>query len=276
MVCLLFFCLMIGVWYFRPARTNLEIDFLAVGQGDAILIKTLAGQNILIDGGPDKTVLRKLSENLPWWDRQIDLMILTHPHDDHVIGLNAVLGRYRVRQAVYTGLKYESPAYQAWLDSVKQKNISLVIIDQPQKIMLGKNIFLDILFPRTHLAGQSLANANNSSIVMKLVDGNNEILLSGDAETPVWDELLKAKTDLQADLLKISHHGSDNGTNEQFLAAVGAKQAVIQVGQKNDFGHPSLRTLNKLKRAGMQIFRTDEVGTIIFTSDGTGLWPLQK
>jgi len=269
---LLFFCFLVAVWRSGPNRKNLEVDFLDVGQGDSSLIKTTTGLNILIDGGPDKTVLRRLAENLPWWDRQIDLMVLTHPHDDHVVGLIDILKNYKVKKILYNGLKYDSPNYQTWLDLIKQKNIPLEIVDRPQIITLAKNCQLGIIYPIHSLAGLSMVNANNSSIEAKLIYGQDKLLFTGDAEIPVEEELIKNKIDLSADLIKIPHHGSDNGTSNDLLKAVGAKIGVIEVGKNNSFGHPSLRTINKLMRADFKIYRTDQAGTIKFFSDGQKLW----
>ncbi len=112
-------------WFYYYPNKNLEVDFLDVGQGDAILIKTPAGQNILIDGGPDKSVVKQLGKNLSFWDKQIDMVILTHGHDDHVTGLVDVLKRYRVKQILYTGAVHTGPNYLKWLDLVNEKKIKI-------------------------------------------------------------------------------------------------------------------------------------------------------
>src|SRR3989339_727583 len=202
-----------GVFYFAFNRaladsSSLEVSFLNVGQGDAILIETPEGQNILIDGGPDKKVIDCLSEEFPFWDRTIDLMILTHPHDDHVRGLIDVLQRYNVKKVLYTGAEDGAAAYNAWKNLIKELAIPLVIIDRPQIVNLGKNCFLDIL--------------------------------------------------------KIGHHGSNNASSEYFLQIISPKEAVIQVGAENDFGHPTLRILRRLEKMNISIFRNDKDGTVRF------------
>jgi len=174
---------------YNPPK-DLEVDFFDVGQGDAILIKSPFGQNILIDGGPDSKVIDELGKNLPFWDRRIDLMVLTHPHDDHVTGLIEVIKRYRVKKILYTGVVHDAPNYLAWLEEIRERKIPLVIIDRPQKIVLGENCYLDIISPTKSLLGHEVDNLNNSSIAAKLVFGQTKFLLMGDAEVEIEKELL--------------------------------------------------------------------------------------
>lgn len=255
-------------WLTYNSPKNLEVDFLDVGQGDAILIKTPAGQNILIDGGPDKTVVKRLGENLPWWDKRIDLMILTHPHDDHVTGLVEVLKRYRVKRILYTGATHNAPNYLAWLKTVRDKKVPLTIIDKEQTIALGEEVKLKILYPNQSLLNKTLSDLNDSSIVMQLIYDRNKFLLTGDAGLEVEKILLASGADLSADVLKVGHHGSQYSTSQEFLEKVKPRVAVILVGKDNDFGHPNLRIIKRLERIGARIFRTDEEGTIRVESDG--------
>jgi competence protein ComEC len=255
-------------WLFYHPGADLEVDFLDVGQGDATLIKTPYGQNILIDGGPDNSVISRLSENLPWWDRRIDLMILTHPHDDHVAGLIDVIKRYNVKKILYTGVIHSAPNYLAWLELIKENKVPLIIIDRPQTIKLGDDCELRVIYPRTSLLGREVNNLNNSSLVIKLIYGRTGFLLTGDIETEVEQELAESGVDLSADVLKVSHHGSDASNSQEFLEKVKAKIAVIQVGKNNDFGHPSLRVVKRLERIGARVFRADLDGTVKLSSDG--------
>jgi len=255
-------------WLFYSAAKNLEVDFLDVGQGDAILIKAPGGQNILIDGGPDKVILKRLAENLAWWDKTIDLMILTHPHDDHVAGLIEVLKRYQVEKILYTGVTHNAPNYLAWLKLVRKKKIQMLIIDKPQIIKLGAESQLEILYPDQSLLAKAVSDLNQSSIVMMLAYGKNKFLLTGDAGEEVERKLIDSGTNLSAEVLKVGHHGSQSSTSEEFLNQVKPNLAVISVGKDNDFGHPSLRTVKRLERAGAEIYRTDEKGTVRIESDG--------
>lgn len=250
---------------------DLEIDYLDVGQGDAALIKTPYGQNILVDGGPNSTVLRRLGENLPWWDRTIDLMILTHPHDDHVGGLVDVAKRYKIKKVLYTGVLHTAPAFLEWLQILRDKKIPVTIIDREQTIGLGENLKIEIFYPQKSLAGTTVPELNDSSIVLQLIYGDNKFLFPADISTNVEKELLDKGEVVASDVLKVSHHGSEYATSDESLELVKPEYAVISVGKNNLFGHPNQRTLNKLERAGIKIYRTDELGTIKLKSDGKNI-----
>ena len=250
---------------------ELKVNFLDVGQGDSILIKAPTGQNILVDGGPDDTVLKRLGKEMPLWDKKIDLMILTHPHADHITGLIDVIKNYQVEKILYTGALHTTPNYIEWLKLIKEKKIPLTIIDRPQTIKLGENCEIQIIYPFKSLAGQSVANLNNSSIVFKLIYGQTTFLFMGDAEKEVEEELLASGVPLGADVLKVGHHGSSDATSEEFLKIVSPRFAVIEVGRGNDFGHPSGRVIKRLERFGAKILRTDLEGTIRLLSDGENI-----
>lgn len=259
-------------WLTYSTGSELEVDFLDIGQGDAILIKAPFGQNILIDGGPDNTVIKRLGENLAWWDKKIDLIILTHPHDDHVTGLIEVIKRYKVKKILYTGVVHTSPNYIAWLELVRGRQIPLTIIDKPQTIILGEHCVLDILYPTKSLLGQTVNNLNNSSIIVQLIYEETKFLLTGDAEIEVEQELVESNIDLTAQVLKAGHHGSDTSSSIEFLQAVKPAIVVIQVGIDNDFGHPSRRVIKRLERIGAQVLRNDLDGTVKLVSDGKNIW----
>lgn len=256
-------------WLTYASGRELEADFLAVGQGDAILIKTPNGQNVLIDGGPDQQIMGQLSKNLPWWDRKIDLMILTHPHDDHVTGLIRVVKNYKVAKVIYSGVAHSSPNFLAWLELIKEKKIPLLLMDHRQTVDLGVGTELELLYPAARIAGRRMDNLNNSSIVARLARGKTSMLFMGDAEKEVEAELLSSGSIQSADLLKLGHHGSDTSSSEEFLRAVDPDIAIIEVGRDNSFGHPSRRVLKRLDRLGAEIKRTDENGTIKAVSDGS-------
>lgn len=251
---------------------QLQVSILDVGQGDAILIQTPFGQNVLIDGGPDDKVSYGLSQNLAWWDRTIDLMILTHPHDDHVNGEIDILKRYKVKKIIYTGAVASTPNYLTWLKLIKSQKIPMTVIDQPRKIVLGEDCYLDILYPIDGMLNKENSNLNNSSIVAKLVYKNVKFLLTGDIEKIVEEKLLISNADISAHIVKIAHHGSDTSSIEEFLKKVNPEIAVISVGKDNKFGHPNGRTLNRLERLGIKTFRTDSDGGIHFTSDGEKIY----
>jgi len=272
---LIFILLLVVCWRFLAAGNylskegpKLEVYFFDVGQGDAALFRTPYGQNVLIDGGPDRTILKRLAEVLPFWDRKIDLMILTHPHDDHVAGLVPVMENYPVEKIAYTGAVGDSPNYLAWLEKAEEKEIPVAIIDRPQSVVFGPDCRFEFLYPLEDFSGRGFENLNDSSIVGRLACENGNFLFAGDIEAAGEAEILAAGLKPDADVLKVGHHGSDTSTSEDFLAAVSPVFAVISVGADNSFGHPSLRVLSRLKLAGSSVLRTDLDGTIGFVSDG--------
>lgn len=249
----------------------MEIDYLDVGQGDAILIKTPYEQNILIDGGPDNKVLGELGRHLSFFDKNIDLVILTHPHTDHVVGLVEILRRYKVKKVLLAEVKNNSPPYLAFLEEIKKQNIEQEKITGPQDIVLGQDLNLKILYPFNDISQKNFEDLNDSSILAKLIYKNNSFLFTGDAGEAVEKDLLDNKIDITADVLKVGHHGSKYATSQEFLDIVKPEYAVIEVGKDNDFGHPHLRVLDRLTQNNIKIFRTDYLGTIILISDGINI-----
>ncbi len=271
-VLLLVVCLTVLGFLLFPkaaAKENLEVVFLDVGQGDAIFIKTPSGKDVLIDGGPDSSVIEALGRHMPFYDRHIDTMILTHPHSDHVAGLVEVLKRFEVGEIWYTGAVHTSPDYMAWLREVENEEAVLKIIEQPEIFDIGENVSLQILYPQESFSGKIIEELNNSSIVAKLSYGKIDFLLTGDAESEVEEKLIASGEDLSAEILKVGHHGSLSSTGQEFLNFVDPQFAVIQVGEDNAFGHPAYRTIRNLEKAGIKIFRTDWYGDIVLSTDGT-------
>jgi competence protein ComEC len=259
-------------WQSQKEKGKMVVNYFDVGQGDSIFIKTPNNQKILIDGGPDNTVLAKLGKSLPFYDKKIDLVILTHPHADHLVGLIEVLKRYKVKKILSTGVLHTTPEYTAWLEEIKRQKILLEIAVAGQVFNFGSETKLEILYPFESLGGQSVDDLNDTSIVSKLTFKNNTFLFMGDAETEVEEKLIASGADLRADILKIGHHGSKNATTEEFLNKVNPKSAVISVGASNKFGHPSGLVINRLKRKEINISRTDIEGDIRLLSDGKNIF----
>lgn len=250
----------------------LQVHFLDVGQGDSIYIRTPDEIDILIDGGPDKNVLSELGKVMPFWDREIDVMILTHPHSDHVAGLVEVLRRFDVKQIYYTGVLHTAPDYIAWLEEIKTQGLDLKIVKEQFTLDLGEDFDLEFLWPLENFTNKKVDNLNNTSIVNLLKYKDTRMLFTGDAEIEVEEALLEEEIDLSADLLKAGHHGSTTASSEEFLEAVKPTQVVIQCGQDNSFGHPHLRIIKRLQRLGIDIFRTDNDGAVTIYSDGSTLF----
>ena len=250
--------------FFAKADTGLlEVDFIDVGQGDASLIRTPDKQEILIDGGESEKILEELSKIISPFDKYIDLLILTHPHSDHVGGLNFILDEYEVGQVLYTGAIHNSPEYISFLEKIKEKEIVLEIVDHPQKIILGDDLFLEIVYP--------FSKENNTSIVAKLAYKDTTFLFTGDIEEEIEEAILENYSNLDVDVLKVPHHGSDTSNTVEFLDAVQADYAVISVGANNYFGHPKNIVISRLERGNVETFRTDLQGTISFSSNGENI-----
>lgn len=258
------FSLCLFLFFYHPAKL-LEVDFLDVGQGDAELIKTPYGQKILIDGGPDNKVLSELGRNLPLFERKIDLVILTHPHDDHVVGLIDVLKKYKVGKIVLADSPGNAPAYEEFLRLTNEEKVPMVLVFGRQMIMLGPDLRLEIVHPERGDIGLDL---NEDSIVARLVFKNKKFLFTGDASLKTEAKLLREKIDLQSDVLKVGHHGSETASSLDFLRAVAPEYAVIECGVNNQFGFPKPDTLWRLSKVGAKIFRTDLKKTIKIKTDG--------
>ncbi|MDP2967482.1 MAG: ComEC/Rec2 family competence protein [bacterium] len=245
----------------------LEVIFFDVAQGDAIFIKTPQGHQILIDGGPDSVILEKLGKELPFYDRTIDLVILTHPESDHLTGLLDVLRSYKVKNILWTGILIDSAGFKKWAELIKQENAKIYIAQSGQKITIGKTSF-EILIPFENLENKSVKDANNTSIVLRLDFGEISLLFTGDIYKSAERELLSLAKQLDTDVLKVGHHGSKTSTAEEFIIVVSPEIAVISVGRNNSYGHPYQETLDTLEKYGIRIFRTDLNGDIKIISDG--------
>ena len=253
---------------------RLHLTVLDISQGDAILVQAPSGAVALIDGGPDPDLLlQRIGRALPWWQRQIDVVILTHPHEDHVAGLPAVLERYRVRLVLDPARAYPNPSYARFLEAAQaEPGARLVTAHAGQVIRLDAAASLTILFPTPadRAAPLPAGDINNASIVTLLHSGGFMALLTGDAEAPV-EALLAARGLLSpVDVLKVGHHGSHSSTTPTLLDAVQPLAALISVGVGNDYGHPHRVTLDKLEAiAGLKVHRTDLEGNLEVISDGT-------
>lgn len=258
------------VWDLSQSR-DLMVDFLNIGQGDSIFIETPGNQQILIDGGPDSKILEKLGKEMPFYDRTIDLIILTHPEKDHLVGLLEVLRRYKVKNILWTGVVRNTVEWQEWISLIKKEKAEIRIAKIGNRIILKKEnpkIFIDILNPADGLNGKELKDSNDSSIVVDLTVGKNSFLFTGDIGFAVEKQL--AKENINADVLKIAHHGSKYSSSEDFLKAVLPKLAIIEVGE-NNYGHPTNEVLARLNNFGIETLRTDKDGDIKIFSDGNNL-----
>jgi len=252
---------------------NLHVSFLDVGQGDAILIQQ-GNQQILVDGGPSpQAISLGLSREMPFWDRTIDLVILTHPSADHLTGLVEVVNRYKVKQVLYPDLDFESDVYDEWLRLLDEKNIKCTVAEAGQHIDLGE-VAIRVLNPQIPRLTGTESDINNNGVVLRASMGKVSFLLTADVMWQAEFELIAGRADLASTVLKVGHHGSETSTCHEFLAVVNPHLAVISAGKDNPYGHPRPEVMERLEEelGSENIYRTDEHGTIEFITDGQRLW----
>ncbi|MGB2800351.1 MAG: MBL fold metallo-hydrolase [Dehalococcoidia bacterium] len=258
-----------------PEGGKLSVSILDVGQGDSILITSPSGQHILIDGGPSpERVCLELGKALPYWERTIDLVVLTHPHDDHVTGLVEVLRRYEVKQVLYPDMDYGAVVYDEWLEVLEEKNIPYTLAQVGQHIDIGGGAVLKVLNPPAEFLEGTESDIDNNGVIIRLEMGEVGFLLTADHFEDAERYLIDQGIEVRSTVLKGGHHGSSTSTCPEFLAAVSPEVAVISVGADNPYGHPSDEVMARLtERLGDdRVYLTSESGTITFTTDGKRLW----
>lgn len=244
-------------------------DFLDIGQGDAILLVNRKNQTVLVDGGPaGAEVERLLNERLPWGKRDLDLVILTHPHADHVAGLTAVLQKFRVANIAFNSQNYDTQTFARFLSlAAEQKSRGARVFSVSRGDLLTlSDLKILILWPPR--ANYHDANPNNESIVALASEANFDLLLPGDQETTEAEKMMARGPLTPVEVLKVAHHGSSNGLNEKLLNELQPQLAVISSGRGNPYGHPHPSTLNLLREFKIPTRRTDLNGTIEVISDG--------
>ena len=259
-----------------------------VGQGDCTLVITPGGRTLLVDGGgtSDSLTAGDLDVGakivVPFLQflgiNQIDILVATHPHGDHVGGLAAVLRGPRIGLVLDgTALPYPSPAYTEFRDLVRRNKIACARAVRGQTLDMGDGVRVTVLNPPpTNIYGTSAlygtgsddATINNYSACLQIDYGATRFILTGDAETDAEGAMLAAHGDLRCDVLKAGHHGSKNATGDDWLSRLSPRHAVISCGRHNHFGHPAPATLVRLGSHGVEVFRTDRQGAITFVSDG--------
>jgi competence protein ComEC len=252
------------------SNRKFEVIFFDIGQGDSALIKTPRGHYILIDGGPGPVILEKLAKEMPFWDRSLDLIILTHPEHDHIGGLIEVLKSYKVERILWTGIIRNTFEYKEWKELIKNEKANIFIAHKNQKIKAG-SVIIDVLHPFQSLAGMEFENSNDTSIVNKVRFGKTSFLFTGDISESVEKQLLTDSASLAANVLKVGHHGSKTSSSEEFIKAVLPDIAVISVGRNNRYGHPHDQVLKTLANYNIIPLRTDVNGNIKVFSNGENL-----
>lgn len=278
---LLFFSIILASWWtfttLRPTFSPtpaLDIWMLDVGQGESVLLREPSGKKILFDGGPSEAVLRELGNILPAWDRQIDLIIISHNHSDHLRGLISVIERYQVKEIWISGAIHTTDEYRALLEVIQAKQLKprIVFFDPascqtscPPSEAVGQ-VRVQIYHPLEKMTGQRPQEQHDATVAAKFSFENQSVFLTGDLDEAHEKAILTAcqppVCSLQADVLQVPHHGSATGLNPAFLEAVSPKIALIPVGKDNPYDHPRQIILDRLQKSGIPIYRTDLDGRI--------------
>jgi competence protein ComEC len=245
----------------------LEVSFFDVGQGDAIFIESPAGTQVLVDGGKGDIVLTRLRERMGFFDRDIDLLVATHPDMDHIGGLIDVLERYVVDAILLTNNESDTETYALFMERVKSEGTLVYYAQRGDRYDIGGETYMDILFP---LGDVREGESNETSIVAQVRHRDNTVLLTGDAPRAVETYLVSTThaSLLQSDILKLGHHGSRTSSDETFLRTVRPMYAVVSAGKENIYGHPHKEVLARLASEHIPFLSTAEDGTISFLGDG--------
>ncbi len=265
-------------WEFTKNKSaNLEVAFMDIGQGDAAILKFPNGQTMLVDCGKDASILSALGRNLPWSKRDLDYLVITHPHADHFGGCLDVLARFKVHHIYVNGYAGDhGQLFESFNSAIKNE----IRVDGAENIILSASESLEIgsttirfIYPDHDLgkdpripASQAPLDINDTSVVLKVSYGTQDILLTGDMEKPLENYLIqKDRHILGAEIFKAGHHGSDSSSGEEFITAVQPDFCIISSGKGNSYGHPHGSTVRRLERMGCEVLRTDQRGDILMT-----------
>lgn len=258
--------LLVHAYAVRPA--TVQFTALDVGQGDALFFETTSHQQMLIDGGPDNSVLDQLGRVMPFFDRSLDVVVLTHPDSDHVTGLVAVVRRYHVGRVVMTGVVKHTATYMTLETELRKRNVPVQYVHDGSRFDFSDGSAFSILAPKESWEGKETQQVNNTSIVGKFSYRQFSVLATDDIEQPEEQEMLSRNVSLAATILKAPHHGSHTSSSESFLRAVHPEAVVISVGANNKFGHPHADVLARYNAFHLPVYRTDQDGAVTIRSDG--------
>ena len=246
--------------------SGMSVTYLNVGQGDSELIQ-VNGINMLIDAGTNAGANDLVKDLKNRGIKTIDIAIATHPHEDHIGGMDEVLENFDVKSFYAPKVAHTTKTYENMLKAVKNEGLKIKQIKEGTKIDLGKDTEVQVYSP----VKSQYEELNNYSPVMKISYGQNSFMFTGDAESLVEKEILSENKDLKADVLKLGHHGSHSSTSEEFLKAVDPSIAIVSCAKDNKYGHPHKETLDLIKKYKLRVYRNDKDGDIVLSSDGTNI-----
>ena len=259
---------LIFVWRQWPDN-NLHLIACDVGQGDGILL-IYKDKQLLVDAGPNDSIVACLGRHMPFWDKTLEAVVITHPQTDHMTGLVAVLDSYRVKQLFMADLVNDIADFWALKQAVIDSKVPVSELLAGDRLSFAP-VEMTVLWPRQKGGGQTVKDPNVFSNVMLGSFGQSRFLLTGDIDMAIEKQLLSEGLSA-VEVLKVAHHGSKYSTSEDFLKAVRPKVALISAGAKNRFGHPTLEVLERLGAVGARVFRTDELGDVELISNGVSWW----
>lgn len=249
-------CAELLAWIAPPTLTVFD-----VGQGDGILLSA-GGHQILVDGGPDGSLLSHLGGAMPFFDRRIDLLVLSHPHLDHLQSFPELLRRYDVSTVLLTGVDYAGPRYEEFLTLLADEGARIVVADPKADLTVGP-FAVDVLWPPPDYFGVPMKDVNDNSTTLRVsVADGKSVLFTGDMETRQEREMLQAGVDVAADILKVAHHGSRTSSSTGFLLAVKPSLAIASVAKENSYGLPDEDVLARYAALDIPLRLTSEEGTI--------------
>jgi competence protein ComEC len=257
-----------GYEYFTPEGSisqPLNITIIDVGQGDAILVQS-DNKNMLIDAGPNSSSLNLVNSLTKMKINRFEVVVATHPHEDHIGGLDSVINKFDIDQVIMPQVSANTQTFNDVLQAIHNKGLTVTAPVPENNFTLGSALCA-ILAPNI----PSYEDINSYSIVMRVVYGNITFLFMGDAGLDSETDIISKGYSLNSDVIKIGHHGSSSSTSDELIKAVNPRYAVISSGQDNDYGHPHKETISKLNSAGVIIYRTDLNGDVTFSSNGTNL-----
>lgn len=252
------------------APKKLKVSFLDVGQGDAILIQTPGGHDMLIDGGGTDKVLEKLSKQMSYFDRGIDVVVATHPDADHITGLIPVLKKYQVKQIITSPLSGHTGISETLEKSINDEHAEVRVAQKGDQIIFGDGVVAHVLYPTKNIH-VSKSETNDASVSIVITYGDESVLLTGDLATTYEGALLGGALPKNITIYKAGHHGSKYSSGEQLLSYIKPEYSVISAGKDNKYGHPNQEALSRLETYSREILSTIEKGTITFFLDGKSL-----
>ena len=271
------FVLLSGIFVYQYSRfgdSKLHVVICDVGQGDAIFLRTPGGSDIVVDGGPNDSVLSCLAGRMPFWDRDLELVILTHPHADHLDGLISVSKRYKILSFATENLKNNTVRFKALIDELKNQNIKMQYLYSGDRFVFKDGVSLDIVGPSKEFIRKTspqgkISDRNEFANIESLIKYKDfSVLLTGDSQAGQLNDAILSGRVGDIDVLQVPHHGSKTGLTLKILDTLNPKLAIISVG-KNKYGHPTREMLEILKLKDIKVLRTDLDGEIEIISDGS-------